>query len=647
MRNLPQPRFALSIAGLLSSPLAAQQFQYAPEALPGSNDRWTEGVDAADVDRDGDMDLFFAEGAGTSSAGTPEQNRLVMNQLWPPPSEFVDESVTRLGVHSSIAKLVITGDVQNDGWIDALFCNLGAPPSLYVNRGAIQPGVFDFAGAARGFTESLDSYGGQFGDLDEDGDLDAILSDHGDTLFGPGGKPRLYMNDGLGHFTETPAALPAPVKSAQMDVQLVDVDGDWDLDFFGPTLDPGAEPRHYLFLNDGLGNFTDASALIPATTVNVREVEVADLDGDTDTDFFFLGLGPAPAGLGEGVVANQLVPSGVLAFRAGPSALTGTDSEVALIDHDFDGDLDVLIASIDGPSNTLLVNQGALGFAVAVGALSPISDPTLDGTFADMNLDGAYDLITACGEAGHPADWRNKIYYNNGATDLIAPDILRTRALSDGQPKAGPWTVLAEVRDQIVDDGVPGITAQAVYDVDGVGTTAPGTYMGGGLFRFELGDTTGGLGTAVNYALVFADSSGNQGSTGFLHASLCGAARYAEEAAGANTVALDGGGGVFPGGQVTLTSTGLSGPGALHLISLGNLSAPFLGGTLLADPAKLVALPVSPAVGGEAVLELPLPADPVLTGLSFFVQSLTTDAGHPQGFALSNGLAVRLCDTPR
>lgn len=638
--------FGSWLACTLAGTLSAQQFQYAPEALPGPNDRWTEGVEAADVDRDGFMDLFFAEGPGTSRAGIPQQNRLVMNELFPPPSQFVDESVARLGVHSSIAKLVITGDIQNDGWIDALFCNLGAPPSVYVNRGSFQPGVFDFDGVARGFTESLDSYGGQFGDLDADGDLDAILSDHGDTLFGPGERPRLYVNDGLGVFTETPAALPAPARSAQMDVQLVDVDGDWDLDFFGPTLDPGPEPRHYLFLNDGLGNFTDASALIPPTTENVREVETADLDDDGDTDLFFLGLGPAPAGLGEGVLANDLVPGGLLDFQSTGAFLSDSDSEVALIDRDFDGDLDVLIASIDGATNKLLVNEGALGFTVAVGEVTAVGDPTLDCTFADMDLDGAHDLITACGGAGHPADWRNKIYYNHGATDLVAPDVLRVRELTDGQPKAGPWSVLAEVRDQIVDDGVPGLTAQAVYDVDGVGSTVPGTYMGGGLFRFELDDTAGGLGTEVGYALVFADSSGNQGSTGTFQASLCGAARFADEGAGANTLALDGEGAVFPGGQVTLTTTGVDGPGALHLVSLDHVSVPLFGGTLLADPAKLVALPVSPAAGTEAVLELPLPADPALAGLSFFVQSLTTDAGQPLGFALSNGLAVRLCDPP-
>ena len=50
-----------------------------------------------------------------------------------------------------------------------------------------------------------------------------------------------------------------------MDVQLVDVDNDWDLDFFGACRATNSGGNHYLMLNDGAGTFTDVVSLIPAT----------------------------------------------------------------------------------------------------------------------------------------------------------------------------------------------------------------------------------------------------------------------------------------------------------------------------------------------------------------------------------------------
>src|SRR5688572_7317762 len=138
-RNLMHRSFSV-VFGLLSvsSLASAQQFQHQPGWLPGPA-RWSEGVEAADVDHDGDLDLFVADGEGFSSAGAKRQNLLVINKLVESgPGIFVDESVARLGTHLSNAKGVITGDVDGDGWVDAIFLNAFRTdlPSLYVNRGA-------------------------------------------------------------------------------------------------------------------------------------------------------------------------------------------------------------------------------------------------------------------------------------------------------------------------------------------------------------------------------------------------------------------------------------------------------------------------------------------------------------------------------
>ena len=192
-------------------------------------------------------------------------------------------------------------------------------PFLYINQGAANPGFFTLESASRGLTTAYSSAGAQFGDLDSDGDLDLVICDSGASfLGGAGGKPHLFLNDGAGNFTENAAALGAPTKRAQMDVQLVDVDNDWDLDFLGVCRASNGGGNHFLLLNNGAATFSDASSLVPSGSTNTYEAEVGDLDGDTDLDLFFVSL----SGFSEGVARNDLLPGGSLGFTALP-ALAG------------------------------------------------------------------------------------------------------------------------------------------------------------------------------------------------------------------------------------------------------------------------------------------------------------------------------------
>lgn len=149
---------ALVFLATSASQATAQQFTHAPGLLPGPHDRWTEGVETADVDLDGDLDAFLAHGGGWSDLfSISYPNTLLVNRLIEDGSlGFADESAARLGGVSA-AKMVATADVDGDGWVDALFANCfdTQPPSLYHNRGAAQPGYFDLESSSRGLTEVL------------------------------------------------------------------------------------------------------------------------------------------------------------------------------------------------------------------------------------------------------------------------------------------------------------------------------------------------------------------------------------------------------------------------------------------------------------------------------------------------------------
>ena len=491
--------------------LAPQQFVLG-KPLPGEA-RWSEGVECTDVENDGDLDIFFAEGDGFHRAGEPRQNILIINRLIETGEvDFADESVARLGEHATNAKMVFTGDIDADGYVDAIFANAfrTSPPCLYVNRGLEQPGFFTERAVERGLAEPLSSASGQFGDVDDDGDLDLILCDSGESfLGGDGGVPRLYLNDGAGYFTEEtgPGWQPAR-KIAHMDVQLVDLDGDFDLDFFGTNRGANQGGTHYVMLNDGNASFDDVSHRFPATSTLVYEVEFGDLDGDRDLDCFLTSM----TAMTEGAVRND-TSEGDIVFLPG-ATLTGShdDNEVMLLDYDSDGDLDPIVASL-GVREALWRNDGGFAFTKLFEAVEGIRDSSMDATVADLDNDGDYDLVTAQGESNR-RNWANRVLWNEGPKDDLAPQVLaleEPRFVQTGE-LAGEWRFRVQVQDQVSDDGVMYLSANLLGGLvpKGRGSLSQewieGTYSGGGVFRFALPAQDR---SERRYVLVLGDWAGN------------------------------------------------------------------------------------------------------------------------------------------
>jgi len=640
------PGAALVLVAAAPAPLLAQQFQHQTNLL--TEKIWTEGVEPADVDNDGDLDLFFANGDGFSSAGTKRQNKLYVNKLEISANNWSDESVARLGTNLSNAKMVVAADVDNDGWIDALFCNAfnTDTPFLYINTGAGSPGFFTQENNTRGLTGTYSSASAQFGDLDNDGDLDLVLCDSGSNfLGGSGAKPHLFINNGAGVFTEQAAKLNAPTKKAHMDVQLVDVDNDFDLDFFGPCRASNTNGNHYLMLNDGSANFTDVSSSVPASSTNTYEAEVGDLDGDNDLDLFFVSL----SGFAEGHVRNNFAGSGSLTFTAGATISTDDDNEVALLDYDNDGDYDVVFGS-PGSTEKLFRNNGNLSFSTVSGAFTSVSDSTLDCAVADLDNDGSYDVITAQGESNN-AQFDNKIYLNTGVADTRAPIVAAQETLPALPPANGPWVVRARVRDAVMDDGNDWVSATGRYRLDtlagqGAWVDAVATRMGSGLWRFAMSDTAEGLGTTLTYELEFTDWAGNSTTTAATVVPLgppCGHTPYGLAAGGANVIGGTGRGSVAPGSTFQIN---FDAPGASVLVvavAFGRAEFPFAGGTGLINPATFYTYVLAPVVAGKVSTLWPLPANPALIGIRAHFQAFTPDAGQPGGYALSNGVEAAIC----
>ena len=136
-----------------------------------------------------------------------------------------------------------------------------------------------------------------FFDADNDGDQDLYVASSGYELTSnnPALEDRLYLNDGKGHFTRSPKALPTMPFSKSC-VKAADVNGDGYPDLFiGGRVIPGKyplSPGSKILLNDGKGNFTDATASIAPEFQKMGMVTDAvwiDVNGDKKPDLIVVG----------------------------------------------------------------------------------------------------------------------------------------------------------------------------------------------------------------------------------------------------------------------------------------------------------------------------------------------------------------------
>ncbi|MFZ5481389.1 MAG: CRTAC1 family protein [Myxococcota bacterium] len=254
-------------------------------------------------------------------------------------------------------------------------------------------------------------------DLTGDGHLDVLVTDYSAIRF--------YVADGEGGWREESAARFPPAEGPDEPAFLgyvsaspADVDGDGDLDVVATN---GWYPSQ-LFINDGDGYFTDATATAGFGDVfrKVRSAPAGDIDGDGDLDLFFAAerhdqLPPEPGdpsslyeNLGDGTFRD-------VSDRLSYEAIHAYTKIGAFVDGDLDGDADLYLVN-DRPEmggNYLLCNDGAGGFSHHVDAGADIIISGMGLAVADLNEDGVPDLAVAgWGEIAlletyGPATWGN------------------------------------------------------------------------------------------------------------------------------------------------------------------------------------------------------------------------------------------------
>jgi hypothetical protein len=360
---------------------------------------WTNRVEVADLNGDKLLDIVFANGGDYSEPGALESSRVFINQG--PNTKFKETTSLIFVDQKFYARVIKAVDVNLDKIPDLIIgTTFQTQTQLYLGLGE---GRFKNVTASH-LPQVKASIGDlELGDVDDDGDLDIVLTDWGagSNMENGGGLTMLWVNDGQGKFQDvTGAQMPDLLIQFSWDLEFIDVDNDFDLDIAISCKRCGTSR---LFVNDGHGKFTNKFAF-PAYTNNY-EFEPMDLNSDGFIDLVTVNDGEiVNKNIGSRREHIFLNDSGKYFIDATEESWPNSanigedDNNVVFLDFDSDGDPDFLLSSLTG-DDRLLINDGKGKFSLAQPILKgPPTPHTLSMVLGDINNDKKLDIIMGQGE---------------------------------------------------------------------------------------------------------------------------------------------------------------------------------------------------------------------------------------------------------
>ena len=326
------------------------------------------GVALLDYDGDGDLDLFFAQGAPLPGHVGPADFR---DRLYRNDGDLRFTDVTdAAGASDAGATLddftyaAACPDFDGDGDPDLYLCNVGRNRFLRNDGGRFVDATAGFGGDSAAWSTAA-----AFADFDQDGDLDLYVVNYVHESFDHPGCGRLALGEAYRSYCH-------------------------------PDEFPAADDA--LYRNDG-GRLVDVSAEagVAGTGGAGLGAVLSDCDGDGDVDLF-VANDSTPNFLWRNEGAFRFVEVGGSSY----TAVAGSGLSTAAMGTDFgdvdgDGDFDLLVANLDLEENTFYRNDGR-GLFEDRSRASGLGPPSLRYVgfgceFFDADLDGDLDCMVVNG----------------------------------------------------------------------------------------------------------------------------------------------------------------------------------------------------------------------------------------------------------
>ncbi len=348
---------------------------FGTEQIISTNVRNSHAAHAADLDRDGDIDVLSISAANDKVVWYKNDGN----------NNFSAENI--ISTNADRAWFVYPEDLDEDGDIDVLSSSVSDNKVAWYEN----DGDGNFSAEIIISTNAEQVLPIHTADLDGDGDTD-VLSGSG-NIFDNNSKIVWYENDGNGSFSteiiiSTDAETPRSIYTA-------DIDRDGNIDVISGSID---DHKIAWYKNDGNGNF-GTEIIISTNVESPYAIYAADLDRDGDSDVL------CASGEDDKIVWYENDGTGNFNTENIISLNSDFPFSIYAADLDGDGDWDVLSGSSKDGKIIWYENDGSGNFSTE-NSVSVYAEYRIFFVNAvDLDGDGDLDILSAL---------QNKIALQNG-----------------------------------------------------------------------------------------------------------------------------------------------------------------------------------------------------------------------------------------